>query len=75
MQIVGATGLSGKAQFGELSLETPAGWKTVESIQNNHQRLRRHLLASNESVTALRLHITATSGLDHARVVEVRAYE
>lgn len=57
----------------ELSLETPTGWRTVESIANNYQRLRRHFLTLNEPVTALRLHIT-TNGLDHARVVEVRAY-
>jgi hypothetical protein len=58
----------------ELSVETPQGWQTVESIQNNHQRLRRHFVAQAEPTTALRLIITATNGLDHARVVEVRAY-
>ncbi|HBJ84454.1 MAG TPA: pyridine nucleotide-disulfide oxidoreductase [Verrucomicrobiales bacterium] len=58
----------------ELSIETPQGWQTVESIQNNYQRHRRHLLAVAEPVIALRLTITATNGLDHARVVEVRAY-
>lgn len=58
----------------ELSLETTDDWKTVESIQNNHQRLRRHFWASNELITALRITITATNGLDHARIVEVRAY-
>ncbi|MBE2283753.1 MAG: FAD-dependent oxidoreductase [Prosthecobacter sp.] len=57
-----------------LSLETPAGWQTIESIQNNHQRLRRHFLPETMTTTALRIHITATNGLDHARVVEVRAY-
>jgi hypothetical protein len=58
----------------ELSVETPTGWQTVETIQNNYQRNRRHLLVIAEPVTALRLTITATNGLDHARVVEVRAY-
>jgi len=57
-----------------LSVETPQGWQTVESIPNNHQRQRKHLLTLTGSVTALRLTITATNGLDHARVVEVRAY-
>jgi hypothetical protein len=57
-----------------LSVETPTGWQTVESIQNNYQRHRRHLLAIAGPVTALRLIITATNGLDHARVIEVRAY-
>ena len=58
----------------DLSVETPNGWQTVGSIQNNHQRLRRHGLTEPDATTALRLHITATNGIDHARVVEVRAY-
>lgn len=58
----------------ELSVETPQGWQTVETTQNNYQRQRRHLLPLTGAVTALRLTITATNGLDHARVVEVRAY-
>lgn len=58
----------------ELSVETKDGWRTVESIQNNHQRLRSHILAEPATTTSLRLHITATNGLNHARVVEVRAY-
>lgn len=57
-----------------LSLESPTGWQTIESIQNNHRRLRRHFLPETMTTTALRIHITATNGLDHARVVEVRAY-
>jgi len=57
-----------------LSLESPSGWQTIETVQNNHQRLRRHFLPETMTTTALRLHITATNGLDHARVVEVRAY-
>lgn len=58
----------------ELSLETREGWQSVETIPHNHQRLRRHFLPGSVSTTALRLTITATNGLDHARVVEVRAY-
>lgn len=58
----------------ELSFETPTGWQTVETIQNNHHRLCRHVLPEPATTTALRLTITATNGLDHARVVEVRAY-
>ena len=58
----------------ELSVETTTGWQTVETIANNYQRHRRHLLTIAEPVTALRLIITATNGLDHARVVEVRVY-
>lgn len=58
----------------ELSVESSTGWQTIETTQNNHQRLRRHFLPERMTTTALRLHITATNGLNHARVVEVRAY-
>ncbi len=58
----------------ELSVESPTGWLTVASVQNNHQRLRRHVFPETMTTTALRIQITATNGLDHARVVEVRAY-
>lgn len=58
----------------ELSLEMPDGWQNIASIQNNHQRLRRHFLTEPVTTTSLRLHITTTNGLDHARVVGVRAY-
>lgn len=58
----------------EISIETAGGWLTVDRIHHNHQRLRRHALNGLDSATALRLTVTATNGLDHARVVEVRAY-
>ena len=59
----------------ELSIETPAGWQVIESIRGNYQRRRRHVLSHAELVTALRIVVTATNGLQHARIVEVRVYE
>ncbi|HCN29095.1 MAG TPA: pyridine nucleotide-disulfide oxidoreductase [Verrucomicrobiales bacterium] len=56
-----------------LSVETTDGWRDVAVIQGNHQRRRDHLLEPC-AVTALRVSISATNGMDHARVVEVRAY-
>jgi len=58
----------------EISIETASGWLTVDKVHNNHQRLRSHALNVLDSVSALRLAVTATNGLGHARVVEVRAY-
>ncbi len=58
----------------ELSVETAGGWQSLVSIENNHQRLRKHAFPPIESVTALRLTVTAANGLDHARVLEVRVY-
>lgn len=57
----------------ELSIETPAGWHTLVSIQNNYQRRRAHTFEPQQTA-ALRLTVTATHGHDRARVVELRAY-
>jgi len=42
-------------------------------ITGNHQRLNRHTFAAVEA-KALRLHISATNGVDTARVYEIRCY-
>lgn len=60
--------------YGGWPIETPNGWQLIVTILHNHQRLCRHTLPEPITTTALRLHITAANGLDHARVVEVRAY-
>jgi hypothetical protein len=57
-----------------LSLETTHGWQDVLKVAHNYQRRRSHLLEQPEYATALRIQVTATNGLDHARIVEVRAY-
>jgi hypothetical protein len=49
-----------------------SGWNTIVSIENNYLRLRRHLLNLSEPIRALRLQVTATNGLDHARVFDIR---
>jgi hypothetical protein len=57
-----------------IEIETDAGWRQVVSQKNNYQRLRRHVLAEAMTTRALRLVVTATNGVDHARVFEVRVY-
>lgn len=57
-----------------LEIETPSGWLPVTTIAGNYQRRRHHHLSSAAVTRALRLNITATNGLDHARLLEVRAY-
>lgn len=54
--------------------EEASGWKRLLSEENNYQRRRRHHLPSEDSVHALRITVTATHGIDHARLFEVRAY-
>ncbi|MEZ4612861.1 MAG: hypothetical protein R2838_21895 [Caldilineaceae bacterium] len=50
-------------------------WQQLVAVTHNHQRRRVHALAASGAVDALRATVTATNGLDHARICEVRAYD
>lgn len=50
------------------------GWIVLHTERGNYQRRRVHRFAAPVTTLALRLVVTATNGLDHARVCEVRAY-
>ncbi len=49
-------------------------WKTVVEVSGNHQRLCRHILDSSCQVRTMRICVSKTNGLDHARIAEVRVY-
>ncbi len=49
-------------------------WQTVTDVKDNYLRLARHTLASPVKATKLRVLVTATNGIDHARIFEVRVY-
>ena len=49
-----------------------AGWREILAVRDNYRRLRRHRLARPERASAVRVLVTATNGLDHARICEVR---
>jgi len=49
-------------------------WKSLVKVTGNYQRLRIHPL-DGSPITALRLTVQATNGLDHARVCEVRVLQ
>lgn len=51
-----------------------SAWRELLRVTGNHQRCRRHELPEAVRTSALRVAVTATNGLDHARIVEVRAY-
>ena len=53
--------------------EGPA-WREIVSISGNYQRRRVHLLPVLVKTRAIRVHVVATNGLDHARIFEIRAY-
>jgi hypothetical protein len=48
-------------------------WNTLEQITGNYQRLRVHDIEPARAITALRIVVHATGGLDHARICEIRA--
>ncbi len=65
-----------------LEVETaaaPGEWRAVHTERGNYQRRRVHRFVAAGApalagIRALRLVVTATNGLDHARVCEVRVY-
>ncbi len=49
-------------------------WRTLGEVAGNYQRRRVHEIELPSPVSALRISVTATNGMDHARIFEVRAY-
>ena len=56
-----------------LIAETPAGPVTLAEVRGNFLRQRIHSFSSI-ATTRLRIEVLASNGIDHARVVEIRAY-
>ena len=56
-----------------IEVEENGRWRELASERENYQRRRVHRITAVGAV-ALRVRIDATHGLDHARVVEIRAY-
>ena len=55
--------------------EIAGEWRLIEQVSGNYQRRRVHRFSGDGVRTAaLRIVVTATNGLDHARICEVRAY-
>lgn len=50
------------------------GWRTLAEVDGNYQRRRMHRIDPTP-LTALRITTTATNGLDHARICEIRVYD
>ena len=58
-----------------IEAEVAGEWRTLHTEAGNYQRRRVHRFAAPISgVTAIRIVVTATNGLDHARICEVRVY-
>jgi len=55
--------------------EVDGAWVELARAEGNYQRLRVHDLEAAPAVSALRLCVEATNGVDEARVCGVRVYE
>lgn len=79
-----ADGYTATMQWGQPQAETVrdyrvewhdgTAWRELLAVTGNYQRRRMHELPRAIATTALRVVVTATNGLDHARILEVRAY-
>lgn len=49
-------------------------WRTLIAIEGNYQRRRVHAIHPPAPVSALRVCVTGTNGIDHARICEIRVY-
>lgn len=57
-----------------IEAEVEGAWRVVAEASGNHQRRAVHRLETPVRARALRVVVTATNGLDHARICELRAY-
>lgn len=57
-----------------LEAQTDSGWQRLLNVGENYHRRREHRLERPVMTRALRLRVTTTNGLDHARVCEIRIH-
>ncbi|MCH2387468.1 MAG: hypothetical protein MK240_04620, partial [Opitutales bacterium] len=49
-------------------------WETILEVQSNYQRRRHHRLVQPIETSSVRIQVYNTNGIDHARLLEIRAY-
>ena len=54
--------------------EVEGEWLGLCKGSGNYQRQTRHSVNPPGKITALRVTVTATNGIDHARICKIRAY-
>lgn len=57
-----------------IEVESDGVWSEVVRERGNYQRRRVHAVEGAAEVVAVRVKVEATHGIDHARILEVRAY-
>lgn len=58
-----------------IELRDASGTLSEVEVRGNYLRLRRHRISLRQPVQTIRIQVTETNGLDHARIAEVRVYE
>ena len=56
-----------------VSVKNGSGFQPVAEVKGNHQRQNRHRFAPVET-DSVQIRVTATNGLEEARIIEVRCY-
>ena len=54
--------------------EVEGRWIALYEVTGNYLRHRRHTVDPGGQVSAVRVTVSATNGIDHARICEIRAY-
>jgi len=57
-----------------IEADRDGSWKPFLSIKDNYQRRRTHRLDTPVNTSRIRLQISKTNGIDHARLFEIRVY-
>lgn len=55
------------------ALDQDGLWQVIESVEGNYQRHRIHPLSQTVKSNAIRIQVTATNGINEARIFDVRA--
>jgi len=84
LTLSGADAYTAKMQWGQAQTETvrdytvdgqvKGAWRVLAEVAGNYERRRRHRFDAVAGVSALRVTVAATNGIDHARIFEIRAY-
>lgn len=51
-----------------------SSWELLAAVKGNYERRRVHEIEPKARVSAIRIVVEATNGLDHARICEIRVY-
>ena len=57
-----------------IKIETADGWQQVDQVKDNWRRRYKLELPATQQISALKIKVEATCGIDHARIIRVAVY-